>query len=80
LLIPGAAKIPTQIIPIAYTLMTYYLVKHFQGRQIIAHTNAGGQFYNWGRTIVIGLIGLAITLVIVIGVIYFSALAGFNLV
>lgn len=65
-LIPDNSKIPNQLIPFTYTIVIYYLTQHFQGKNIIDHLNAGGQFFIWWRTIVIGLIGLIITLIPII--------------
>jgi hypothetical protein len=71
-LIPDTVKIPNQIIPLIYTGIAYYLVQHFQGQKITAYINAGGQIYSWWRTIGVGLIGLAITLIPIFGVAYVS--------
>lgn len=66
-LIPDNIKIPNQIIPLIYTAIAYYLVQHFQGQNISAHLNSGGQLFSWWRTIVVGLIGLAITIIPIFG-------------
>lgn len=66
-LIPENVKIPNQIIPLIYTAIIYYLVQHFQGQNISAHLNSGGQLFGWWRTITVGLIGLAITIIPIIG-------------
>ncbi|HEY5370782.1 MAG TPA: hypothetical protein VIJ75_17490 [Hanamia sp.] len=71
-LIPGTAKIPNQIIPLVYTGIAYLLVQRFQNKQITSHLDSGGQIYSWWRTIAVGLIGLAITLIAVFGLLYFS--------
>lgn len=63
--IPNSAKIPGQLIPIFYTVIMASLMKHFQGASITAHINAGGQTYNWGRVIVVGLLGLLSTFAII---------------
>jgi len=67
LIIPDSVKIPNQIIPLIYTGIAYYLVKHFQGLNITEHINAGRQIYNWWRVIGIGLIGLIITIIPFVG-------------
>tara|TARA_R110002072_G_scaffold302775_1_gene488618 strand:- start:3320 stop:4084 length:765 start_codon:yes stop_codon:yes gene_type:complete len=71
-LIPENVKIPNQIIPLIYTAIAYYLVQHFQGQNISAHLNSGGQLFGWWRTIAVGLIGLAITIIPIIGFALFS--------
>ena len=71
-LIPENVKIPNQIIPLINTAIAYYLVQHFQGQNISAHLNSGGQLFGWWRTIAVGLIGLAITIIPIIGFALFS--------
>ena len=71
-LIPDNIKIPNQIIPIIYTAIAYYLVQHFQGKNISSHINSGGQLYTWWRTIAVGLIGLAITITPILGFAFLS--------
>ncbi len=66
-LIQDHLKIPNQIIPLIYTAIAYYLVQHFQGQQISSHINAGGQLHSWWRTISVGVIGLAVTLIPIFG-------------
>jgi hypothetical protein len=66
-LIPDNVKIPNQIIPLIYTAIAYYLVQHFQGQNISVHLNSGGQLFSWWRTIAVGLIGLAITIIPIFG-------------
>jgi len=66
-LIPDNVKIPNQIIPLIYTAIAYYLVQNFQGQSISAHINSGGQLFSWWRTIAVGLIGLAITIIPIFG-------------
>lgn len=65
-MIPESVKIPNQIIPLIYTAIAYFLVQHFQGQNISAHINSGGQLYSWWRTITVGLIGLALTIIPII--------------
>ncbi len=59
--IPAHIDIPNFLIPLVYTLITLLLVERFQGRGISAHIAAGGPAFSWGRTILIGLIGAAVT-------------------
>lgn len=63
--IKDSAKIPGQLIPIIYTVIMSSLMKHFQGAAITSHINAGGQIYNWGRVVVVGLLGLLSTFAII---------------
>lgn len=70
--IPDNVKIPNQIIPLIYTGIAYYLVQHFQGANITAHINAGGQLHGWLRTLSVGLVGLAIILVAVFSIVFFT--------
>src|ERR1700712_4767815 len=67
--IPDDVHVPGYIIPIIYCWVTYYLVQHFQGKQIDALTNGGEGLFSWWRVVLIGLIGLAVTMaLLVIGV------------
>jgi hypothetical protein len=66
--IPDPDKIPRQIIPLIYTGVAFYLVKHFQGHQINSHIEAGGPVFGWSRIFVIGLIGLAVTLLPIVAI------------
>ncbi|WP_316836978.1 hypothetical protein [Pedobacter nutrimenti] len=66
-LIPDNVKIPNQIIPLIYTGIASYLLKHFQGQNIEIYINSGGEFFSWWRTVGIGLIGLVITFVLIFG-------------
>jgi hypothetical protein len=68
-------KIPKQIIPIIYTAIAYYIVQHFQGKNIATHINSGGQFYSWWRTITIGITGLIITTIPILGFALISDMA-----
>ena len=67
-LIPNPDKIPEQLIPLIYTAIAYYLVKHFQGTQIDSHIKAGGQVYNWWRAFGIGLLGTIVILLPILGI------------
>jgi len=71
-MIPENVKIPNQIIPLIYTAIAYFLVKHFQGKNIATHINSGGKLYSWWRTIVVGIIGLAITIIPILGFVLLS--------
>ncbi|MES2285235.1 MAG: hypothetical protein V4547_06060 [Bacteroidota bacterium] len=71
-LIPDTVKIPNQIIPLVYTGIAHYLIQHFQGKNISAHINAGGQLYSWWRTMGVGLVGLLIIIVPIFSFAYLS--------
>lgn len=71
-LIPDTVKIPNHIIPLVYTGIASLLVQKFQGPQIAAHLDAGGAVHGWWRTIGAGLVGLAVTLVSVLAVVFVS--------
>ena len=68
-LIPDTVTIPNQFIPIIYTTIAYYLSQHYQGQNITAHINSGGEFFGWWRIIAISIIGLAITTVVILGLV-----------
>ena len=62
-MIPDNVNVPNQIIPLVYTSIAYFLVQHFQGKNISAHIDSGGQLFSWWRTIAVSIIGLIITMV-----------------
>jgi hypothetical protein len=61
--IPDSAKIPNQLLPFIYTSIAYYLIQYLQGEKIAAYISAGGRLFSWGRTVIVGIIGLAITFI-----------------
>ncbi|MEO8712007.1 MAG: hypothetical protein ABI405_07795 [Parafilimonas sp.] len=65
LLIPNVEKIPGYIIPLIYTVIAQFLVKHFQGKDINEHIKNGGQTYSVWRAVLIGLLGLVITFAVI---------------
>ena len=54
-------SIPIYGMPLIYTAIAYGFVKHYQDKNISAFIALGGQPFGWGRTIIISLIGCAIT-------------------
>jgi hypothetical protein len=70
--IPDSIKIPDQIIPLIYTGIAYYFFKRLQGVKIAEHLKAGGKVYNWWRLIAISVIGLIITLIPFVGILFIS--------
>jgi hypothetical protein len=59
-------RTPPYVIPIAYTVGTFYLVQNLQGAKIKAHVAAGGQTWSMGRAVVAGIIGLAVIVAVVL--------------
>ncbi|HMG66704.1 MAG TPA: hypothetical protein VK588_03425 [Chitinophagaceae bacterium] len=53
-------KTPPFLIPIGYTLITFYIAQNLQGAKIKAHVAAGGQTWSMGRAVLVGFAGLAI--------------------
>ena len=56
-------SIPRYFIPLIYTAVAYGFIKHYQGKNISAFIALGGKPFGWWRTIIVSLIGLAITAV-----------------
>lgn len=71
-LIPENVKIPNQLIPLIYTGIAYFLVQHFQGQNINDHINSGGEIFGWWRTILVSIIGLALTIIPIIVIVLLS--------
>lgn len=44
--------------------LAYIFAKYYQEKQINRHLDQGGGYYRWGRTILVSLIGCAITVMI----------------
>jgi len=71
-LIPNNNRSGEYIVPLIYAWTAYSVAQYYQGSNITSHLNAGGQFYNWGRVIAVALIGLAITFIAIVAVVYIS--------
>lgn len=63
---PGFERIPRFLIPLSYTLIAYWLIRQYQGKQIDEHINKGGKTYSGWRVALISIISLAITFVSVL--------------
>lgn len=77
-LIPDDVKVPNQIIPLVYTGIAIFLLKHFQGKNIENHINSGGGFFGWWRIIGVGFIGLAVILVTIFSVVILTDTSAAN--
>ncbi|QGK72956.1 hypothetical protein [Flavobacterium sp. SLB02] len=55
-------KIPNIVFPLIYMSIAAYYTKLYQEKQINEHIENGGEHFNWGRTIVISIIGISILL------------------
>ncbi|NCD43263.1 MAG: hypothetical protein EOL88_14415 [Bacteroidia bacterium] len=69
-LIPENINIPNQLIPITYTAIAYGLFHKIQSERATQHINSGGLIHSWGKVIVVGLIGLLITLLPILAIAY----------
>jgi hypothetical protein len=65
-------KIPPPLIPLAYGLVGYFIVKTLQQRDIDAHLQAGGKKGAWQVIVVAGVVGLALTVGYVVLLAYLS--------
>jgi len=66
--------IPRYLIPLTYTAIAYGFVAHYQKKNISAFIALEGKPFGWWRTILISLIGLAITFgLLFIGIMLFYA-------
>lgn len=61
LMIPNPTKVPTYIIPVAYSWLTYLLVQKFLGEQMQAHYAEGGESYTIWRGVLVAVIGAVLT-------------------
>jgi hypothetical protein len=67
-LIPDIEKVPRYIIPLIYTGLAQFLVQKYQGIAIKTHIENGGQTYSVWRAVLIGIVGLAILMAILIAI------------
>lgn len=72
-MIPESINIPNQIIPITYTAITFGLFKKYQEEKTTEHIEQGGLIYGWGKVILVGIIGLLITMLPIFTFGFFSA-------
>lgn len=68
------AKTPAQLLPIAYAVAAYYLTQSIQGVQIKNHLQNGGESYSIWRSVLIGLIGLVVTISVLAVIIFTTGL------
>jgi len=66
---PDNIKIPKQIIPILYTSIAWGFLKKYQGDKIERYKNNGGELIGWGKTLLISILVLIITVISIFGVI-----------
>ena len=57
-----STSFPSYILPLVYTGIASALVQQMQGPRIKSHEADGGQFYSAWRALLVGAIGLAITI------------------
>ncbi len=69
-MIPDSVNVPNYIIPIIYSYLAFYLIRHYQGKQIDEHISNGGKTYSGWRSALIGLIALVITIVVLFSIIF----------
>jgi hypothetical protein len=60
-MLPDTKKVPTYIIPLAYSWGAYILVQQLMGAQMKAHFAAGGGVYTIWRALLAALIGGTVT-------------------
>jgi hypothetical protein len=54
---------PPTFFPLLYSAAMFYIIKNFQGDEIDAHRNLGGETYGFWRVAIITTIGTAVTFV-----------------
>lgn len=66
---PNAERIPKYIIPLAYTIVAFSLIRMHQGKQIDNHIKDGGKTYSGWRVLLISIISLLITFIVFLSII-----------
>lgn len=67
-------KVPHFLIPLVYSVIAKYIFQRQQLTKATEYISNGGQVFSLWRAFAIGLIGAAITLILVFGVAYLSVL------
>jgi hypothetical protein len=62
---------PKPLLPLAYSVVVYYLVQKLQGAKIKAHVAAGGQMWSIWNAVLAGIVGLLIIVAILFGGFFF---------
>lgn len=60
--IPENINLPNQVVPIAYSAVAYGLFTKLQGEKVTQHMEKGGSVKSWWNVILIGIIGLIVTM------------------
>ena len=66
-------KVPSQILPIIYTAIIYYIVDLKQGEILQAHEDNGNEFFSGWKAAGVGLVSLLIISAFIFGGAYFSS-------
>ncbi|MFH6959037.1 hypothetical protein ACHRV1_16695 [Flavobacterium aquidurense] len=74
-MIPEDVKIPNVIFPLIYMGIAAYLTKTYQEKNILQHTQNGGEFFSGWRIAGISIIGCIVTLGAIFGVAFFNEAA-----
>jgi len=61
--IPDDSNFPDSLIPLIYTGIAALFFHYLQEKQIRSHIESGGLVYTWGRVVIVGIIGLAVTFI-----------------
>jgi hypothetical protein len=66
-------KVPSQILPLIYTAIIYYIVEQKQGEVLKLHEENGNNFYSGWKAVGIGFISLLIISAFIFGSVYFTS-------
>lgn len=58
----GGSKI---ILPLGNAIIAYFIAHKLQGKEINKFIQNGGKLFSWGRTIIVSLVGVAITVALI---------------
>jgi hypothetical protein len=61
--LPDNINIPNQLIPFLYTGIAWGFLKKYQGNRIEEHINSGGELIGWGKTLIVSILGLVVTII-----------------
>jgi FtsH-binding integral membrane protein len=71
-LLSATNKTPNIIVPLICILVGTAIMQTWQGAEIKQHVDSGGLVYSMWRALLIGIIGLVITMILILFVIFFA--------
>jgi hypothetical protein len=71
-LLLNVERVPGLLVPLIYTLAAYIFFRIYQEDKTKTHVRAGGEFFGWGKTTLVALVSLLISLAFILPFAYFA--------